>query len=162
MKKTILFGFIYFLGVLQFNQAHALTSAEAAFDKMKSLAGEWHGTDPQQGGVVVYEVRSDGQSLLESFEGMITVYHLDGDSILMTHYCSMGNQPRLRATQFDGSVLDFNFVDVSNLKPGTGHVGHLKLEFLADGKIKQTWSDIKNGKLEESFSIILEKVKPKD
>ena len=29
---------------------------------------------------------------------MISMYHPDGDKILMTHYCAVGNQPRMRGT----------------------------------------------------------------
>ena len=48
---------------------------------------------------------------------MITMYHPDGDSILATHYCATGNQPRMRAASQTGDVgkLEFSYVDASNL-----------------------------------------------
>lgn len=121
--------------------ARAATSAEGAFTQLKSLAGTWNLVG-QKENLVVYEVHSNGHSLVETFEGMVTVFHLDGDSILMTHYCSAGNQPRTRATHFNQplSSLTFDFVDISNLKPGAHYITGLHLEWLSNGNLRQVWT----------------------
>jgi len=48
---------------------------------------------------------------------MISVYHLDGDRLILTHYCEVGNQPRMQATSFDpkSNEIDFNFLDATNM-----------------------------------------------
>jgi hypothetical protein len=38
---------------------------------------------------------------------MISVYHPDGSSFFMTHYCSMGNQPRMSSGGLAGGKLEF-------------------------------------------------------
>ena len=51
-------------------------------------------------------------------ESMISIIHLDGDRLLMTHYCAAGNQPRMKATtSADGKTITFNFLDATNVLP---------------------------------------------
>ena len=56
---------------------------------------------------VTYQVIAGGSAIVASSfdahpnERMITVYYLDRDRLLLTHYCVAGNQPRLELTQFD-------------------------------------------------------------
>jgi len=40
----------------------------------------------------------------------------------MTHYCSMGNQPRMRSKGLENGRLDFSYVDAANLKSADAHV----------------------------------------
>jgi hypothetical protein len=39
---------------------------------------------------------------------MVTVYHLDGKKLVLTHYCSGGTQPRVRSKGLKGNVLAFD------------------------------------------------------
>src|SRR4051812_11535892 len=82
-------------------------TAKAALDKLKTLAGDWkntskdeHGGGDHAGGIS-YRVTGNGSTVMETdFAGqsheMITMYHLDGDELILTHYCALGNQPRLK------------------------------------------------------------------
>lgn len=82
-------------------------SAGAAFEKLKGLAGTWQavGTDGKKKRTT-YELVASGSTLLERYvdEGMpsgsemITLYHLDGGRLVLTHYCMAGNQPRMEAS----------------------------------------------------------------
>lgn len=117
------------------------TAAEA-FAKLKGLEGRWAAKHGDHAIEVSYEVISNGSAVLERHMGMVSIYHLDGDSILMTHYCAAKNQPRLRATDFsraDGS-LEFKFVDVTSAKPGYGHINHLELSYPAADHVKGVWT----------------------
>ena len=73
-----------------------------AFDQLKALAGHWEGTTATgQKGEVTYEVISNGSVVMERLHpgnepDMITMYTLDADRILVTHYCSAGNQPTMQ------------------------------------------------------------------
>src|SRR5436305_965324 len=87
----------------------ASPSQEAMFNQIKSLNGKWAmtGSEASMKGEIDFVVSSNNSVVREiMFPGtpheMTNVYHLDGPSILMTHYCAMGNQPHLRAT--DGST----------------------------------------------------------
>src|SRR6516165_1621351 len=75
-------------------------------EALKGLAGDWVevGKDGKPTDRVVSSIRvtSAGSAVLETlFPGtdheMVTLYHLDGAELILTHYCMMGNQPRMRA-----------------------------------------------------------------
>src|SRR5262245_33835119 len=75
--------------------------AAAGFEKLKSLAGEWQAQGPHGLTKVSYEIVSGGTAVMETIippqePTMVTLYHRDGDQLMMTHYCSGGNQPRMR------------------------------------------------------------------
>ena len=112
-------------------EMHPPARSTPAFDQFKSLAGEWEGTNTHGSKVnLTYQVVSNGSVLMERLKSadeseMITMYSLDGDHIVVTHYCSAGNQPTMQtpaATAATGKY-DFSFVRVSGTKtPDEGHM----------------------------------------
>ena len=98
----------------------------AAFDQFKQLAGEWAGKEIGHGDKemevrVKYKVTSNGSALVETLfpEGeheMVTIIHPDGDSLMLTHYCALGNQPHMKADGKGGSKVAFKFTHATNLK----------------------------------------------
>lgn len=97
------------------------SKSNAGWEKLKSLAGEWEGTEDGKPFHLSYKVISSGTAVMETLDGpdamqMITVYHPDGKSLLMTHYCSMGNEPRMRSKGLENGKLAFTYVDAANLK----------------------------------------------
>jgi hypothetical protein len=145
--------------------------AKAQFEKLKALAGEWTGTggDPDQtfpmevryrltgGGNTVEETLFPGQS-----HEMVTMYHLDGDRLMLTHYCAAGNQPRMIARSTSGdagsSTIRFDFIDATNL--ATNMVGHMhEAEITFDGAdhIKSRWTFFQNGKPNHSANFDLKR-----
>ena len=94
------------------------SEASAAFDRLKALAGQWEAQGKTGKSQLTYEVVSGGNAVFErdNNEGMpemITVYYLDGDRVLLTHYCMIGNQPRMQARRIDPQTgeLKFEFVE---------------------------------------------------
>jgi hypothetical protein len=78
---------------------------KAAFERLKSLAGTWEGQaghgSAGEAATVTYRVASGGSVVEETlFPGtpheMISIYHLVGGELVLTHYCAMANQPRMR------------------------------------------------------------------
>lgn len=102
--------------------AFAAPDAQQSFDQLKSLAGNW---EAQVGGKLVdvsFKVMGNGSSLMSEItthgEDMVSVFHMDKDRLLLTHYCGAGNQPRMVASPSpDGKTLTFDFVDGTNILP---------------------------------------------
>ena len=115
--------------------------------KLKSLVGSWQGTAEGRPVSATYALVSNGTVLMETLNSgpdadMITMYAPDGATLLATHYCSIGNQPRMRATASgDGKSLDFQFVDVSNVKGSGDHVmQRLVVTFVDANHFNQQWT----------------------
>ncbi|MFQ5772431.1 MAG: hypothetical protein ACE5HX_17985 [bacterium] len=128
--------------------------AKKSFEKIKSLAGEWQGKGPKGKSVsVTYEVVSNGSVVMERMQSenepaMITMYHLDSGYLMMTHYCSAMNQPRMRATSSDDeTIIQFAFLDITNLaKPTDGHMEKLMIKFKDQDHLATQWTFIEDGK----------------
>ena len=129
--------------------------AAAALARLQALAGEWvdlDGSTGQKGQVVVaYHVTGAGSALVETiFPGspheMTTVYHTDGDDLVLTHYCAAGNQPHMRARKPTGDKLVFEFDGGTNLDPAKDmhmHSGWIAL--LGPDRVDAEWQGWVNG-----------------
>ena len=125
-----------------------------AFDKIKSLAGEWEGTAMGQKVSANYKVMSAGSTVMLVMPGdkpgdeMITMFHPDNEKLMVTHYCSAKNQPRMRMVPgSDPNVIKFEFVDATNLpSPNTPHMVGLTLKMLDKDHHVQTWTFSMDGK----------------
>jgi len=130
-----------------FAQNGAQTAAQKSFDQMKSLAGAWQGKDSEgQNLKVTFRSTAGGSALMSEIEGhedMISMVHLDGpDRLMLTHYCSMGNQPRMLATaSSDAKVVDFSFLDATNLAtPSGGHMQSVVFTVLDANHHTELWT----------------------
>ncbi len=144
--KSILLSFTTI--ALLTNPVLGQSTAAAGFEKLKSLVGEWQGTGPHGKVNVSYQLISGGSALMEILDpisepSMTTIYHLDGDKLAMTHYCSIGNQPRMQAEVPAGEIGEFNFtfVDVTNMANASqGHMRHLTITFQDKDRFTQVWT----------------------
>jgi hypothetical protein len=135
------------------------------FSRLKSLAGEWidvTGTSAGKGEIAaVYRVTSGGSVVQETlFPGsdheMVSMYTAADGAIVMSHYCAMGNQPRMRAPIGNGNTLVFAF-DGGVANPGKDMHMHNGLIRFDDGdRIYaewQTWLDGKPGEHKAQFTL---------
>jgi hypothetical protein len=122
----------------------APSEAQSSFDTMKTLAGEWEGpvtVDPPQpdmkdlkpmhislrvtsrGNAIVHEIQEAGTPLDPArYDHPVTMFYLDGDHLLLTHYCDAGNRPRMTGkVSPDGKKVEFEFLDLS----GGNQYGHM-------------------------------------
>ena len=98
-------------------------------DQLKSLSGSWEGKTGKGDAVKVsYDVISNGNCVMETLSppdgaSMVTMYHLDGNKLVMDHYCSLNNVPHMKATAgSNDKEIDFSFINAANLtKPGDMH-----------------------------------------
>lgn len=130
----------------------AAEKAKVSWEKLKSLVGDWQGTYEGKPARVSYRLVSNGTALMETMEGedasqMVTLYHPDGASLLMTHYCSMGNQPRMRSKGLESGRLDFSYVDATNLKSAGEHrMSRLVLSFPGPDQLVHEWTSKEGAK----------------
>ena len=130
---------------------------KAAFKQLQSLAGNWEGKDADGGAAKTkFEIVAAGTAVMETIsptgmgmEDMLTLYSIDGDSIVLVHYCPTNNQPRMKTTPGTGQVkeLAFAFQDAGNLpSPETGHQHKLVIQFEDADHITETWTWRSKGK----------------
>ena len=88
------------------------------------------------GSSVVSEINSHKHS-----DSMVSVFHLDKDRLLITHYCGAGNQPRMQATTSpDGKTITFDFVDGTNILPSQiGYMQKLIVSIADSGHHSEKW-----------------------
>lgn len=118
---------------------------------IKSLEGEWVQQTPEGPSTITFKVSSAGSTVREiMFPGtdheMTNMYHMDGDELILTHYCAVGNQPRLRATHFSGDSIHFTCESVSNLATNESmYMGEMILTIVNPNTIKETWTHFDKG-----------------
>jgi hypothetical protein len=151
---------IALLCVLITSAAFAASAAQKSFDDLKSLNGTWEGKTPDgQTAQVVYRVTANGSALMSEIKGkeeMISMFNLDGDRVLLTHYCAAGNQPRMVASASpDGKTITFDFLDATNLAaPDAGHMTRMVLSMPDANHHTEEWVFTDHGKeMKEVFDL---------
>ena len=135
--------------------AFAQSDAQKSFDKLKTLAGSWEAhvtTFPQQGEIegklmqVSLRVTSMGNALVHEMTGAgrpddpITMLYLDGDRLLLPHYCDAGNRPRMAGKMSpDGKTVEFDFLDVAG-NTQYGHMHHAVFTVIDANHHTEDWT----------------------
>lgn len=143
------------------------TNAAVAFAKLKTLAGSWEATGKRGKITASYELISNGSALVEHLtvpgeSEMMTVYHLDGDHLVLTHYCTAGNQPHMQAEAYDpaSSKIVFDFAGGRNLSdPNVGHMHNVALKIASANAFTADWTFQENGKPRFTENIEYHRVK---
>lgn len=125
--------------------AAAQSDPHKSFEAMKTLAGEWEGpvevVPPQpemssdkplhvsmrvtsRGNALVHEMQESGVALDPTrYDHPVTMFYVDDDRLILTHYCDAGNRPRMAGKiSPDGKTIEFDFLDVS----GSTQYGHMQ------------------------------------
>lgn len=151
------------------DEGHAHPPADARLEFLKSLAGRWSG--PAHEGADApseFEFRvTAGGSVVEEREfvgtphEMLTVYHMQGEDLVATHYCMLGNQPRARAVKSSAAnALRFD----CDGKPGNAashddqHIHGWSIKLAEDGALHYDAALHENGKVKEEPSFVLTRV----
>jgi len=129
-------------------------SSVVAFEQLASLVGEWQGMQGDTEIKLVYTLTADGSALMEEFRAaktaMVTMFTLDGDHIIATHYCSAGNQPQMvtkSITEPLAKGLTFSLSSVTGLKtPGDWHNTGLTVTLEDKQHLTQVWTYEYDGK----------------
>lgn len=140
--------------------ALAESDAHKSFDLLKGMEGKWVGKNNQgQSLEVSFRMTAGGSALMSEIHGhgpenMITMFHMDGDRLLMTHYCGAGNQPRMKLVASDARSASFEFFDGTNIGPGAGHMQHVTFTQPDANHHIEEWVFLDHGKeLKELFTL---------
>jgi len=145
IAATLLFVFVT-------SAAFAASAAQKSFEELKALDGTWEGKALNgQSLEVAYRVTSNGSAIISEIKGkedMISMFNLDGDRVLLTHYCAVGNQPRMVASASpDGKTFTFDFVDATNLPtPDAAHMIRMVLAMPDANHHTEEWTFSDHGK----------------
>jgi hypothetical protein len=126
-------------------------STHPGLERMKKLAGTWVAADdkgnPTDKIVSIIKVTAGGSAVHETlFPGeaheMVSVYHREGDDLVMTHYCVLGNQPRMKADpKSPPNQIHFQFAGGTNLDPSKDkHMHEGTITFVDEDHIE--WSGV--------------------
>jgi len=131
------------------------SKSAAAFDHLASLVGEWRGVQSETEFQVTYTLTADGSALMEEFRPkggptMVTLFTVDGDHLIATHYCSAQNQPQMVSTAIaepQAKSVAFSLVRVTGLKtPDDWHNTGLVLTIEDQDHVTQEWTYLFKGK----------------
>jgi hypothetical protein len=155
--NTIRNSIISLIGIAAFllgADAADRTRSEQAFDRLAALQGEWRGEQDGRKIKVTYTLTANGSALMEHFQPdsgavMITMFTVDGDHLIATHYCSARNQPQMitAAIAEADKPLAFSLARVTGLKsPEDWH--NTGLTVIQDDKdhLTQEWTYESKGK----------------
>ena len=150
MKRPLLLGSVSMIALLLVAAPPAAdkTKSEEAFDRLATLKGQWSG---EQEGVkisLIYTLTANGSALMEEFRPergavMITMFTVDGDHLIATHYCSAKNQPQLMTSAITDvqKPLAFSLARISGLKsPDDWHNTGLTVIQEDNDHLTQEWT----------------------
>ena len=129
-----------------------------------ALEGEWVGTHIDHDGNeekvdLIYRTVSGGTAVEERIfantpKEMVTMYHGDEDGLLMTHYCMLGNQPRLQLKNTHENTFKFVYMDGVGIDRKTsGHMGGMEMTILDENTFQQAWAYYENGKKQHATTF---------
>jgi hypothetical protein len=150
------FAVLLSLSTVAFGQS----DAQKSFDKLKTLAGSWEGhvtavpSDPDIDNKVVHaslRVTSMGNAIVHEMTGEgrpddpITMLYMDGDRVMLTHYCDAGNRPRMTGKMSqDGKTVEFDFLDVAG-STQYGHMDHAVFTVIDVNHHTEDWTYMQPG-----------------
>jgi len=142
---------------------HDPAQRQPLLDSVKALEGVWESKAPDGTLLVTeFKVTSAGSAVREimfpgSAEEMTNVYCLDGNALALTHYCAMGNQPRMLATGREGKKIHFAHSSVTDLeRPDEMYMGELTLEFVDQDHLVERWRSYVRGVLQQQHNVDFE------
>ncbi|HLW65778.1 MAG TPA: hypothetical protein VKS79_10700 [Gemmataceae bacterium] len=132
-------------------------SMNPAFEQLKKLAGTWVMADkdgkPTDQVVSVIKLTAGGSAVQETlFPGqqmeMISMYHMDGPDLVMTHYCMLGNQPKMKADpKSPKNQIKWQFAGGTNFDPAKdAHMHEGSVTIIDDDHIEFAGCAWVNGK----------------
>lgn len=172
---ALLLGAVASAAAMQGGKKDKDFDAQAAFNELKKLEGTWHAEwegrnygPADQPVVVRYEVTSDGSVVTEVSapgrpEEMTTQYFLEGDELVVSHFCAMGNQPKMKLNKGGGGKgkkLGFASAGGSNLKNKIGYMVLISINPMSEDKLETVWQTrTANDKVGGTHTVLLTRIR---
>ena len=125
----------------------AQSNAQKTLDRFKSMVGTWEGKAPNgDTSEVTYRLAAGGTAVMADMhmagDDMMSMYYVNGDDLLMTHFCPTNNQPRMKAAiSPDLNTVSFDFMDATNMKgPNAGHMHRAVFLFSDADRYTEEWT----------------------
>jgi len=147
---TALFG----ASLLSAQAPRANTKSEAAFKQLSAVVGDWQGVQDGVPIAVKITLTANGSALMEEDKPgkespMITMFTVDGDRLIATHYCSVGNQPQMVSAAPDDfrKGVTFSLTRVTGMKSSDDwHNTGMTLTLDDTDHMTQRWTYLYKGK----------------
>ena len=145
---------LFVSGVASAQDQHRTTKSEAAFKQLSAVVGDWQGVQDGVPIAVRITLTANGSALMEEDKPgkespMITMFTVDGDRLLATHYCSVGNQPQMASSQpgdFRKGVT-FSLTGITGLNSlADWHNTGMTLTLFDSDHMTQRWTYLYKGK----------------
>ena len=154
-------AFIVVAAAARSHVAAEKSPSDTAFERLKSLVGTWETVEKasKRPGVATYTLTGGGKVLMEVMGGgMATAYHLDKGTLVLTHFCGAGNQPRMRVKtiEHDGRHLVFEMYDITNHpNPDSYYSSALDVRFVEDGTVELEYRGMTAGsESRQTFQLV--------
>jgi hypothetical protein len=152
------FSFLFAPCCLWLTCSALLAGEPMPFEVFKGLQGQWsiRAGDKTLPFRMTYEIGSNGSIVTEQFGKELSVFSTDKGSLVMTHFCNRGNQPRLRLKA--GSAAgryEFDMFDITNLKDASADHVHRVIYEIPDAQHVNLEIIWKKGDREESEKYVL-------
>ena len=155
--KPLLFVYVLATAIAMSGQNRPQDNSKSAavFKQLASLVGDWEGV---QDGVPIketYTLTANGTALMSETKpanspAMITMFTVDGDRLIATHYCSAGNQPQMvtgTIGDLEKQGVTFSLVRVTGMKtPDAWHNTGLTVTQDDKDHMTQRWTYLYKGK----------------
>lgn len=143
--------------------------AASAFEFLKTLAGDWqrgsgdheHGSSSREAS---FKVTAAGSSVVETLYAgqpteMVSIFHMDGNQLLLTHYCALKNAPIMKFEKSDKpGEIKFAFHGGTNFDPKVDtHVHQGVFRIKDKNTVESTFVAFANGKPRPEGRAILKR-----
>jgi hypothetical protein len=152
-KQKLLRGLVVLTFLSASTALVAQSNAQKTLDRFKAMVGTWQGKSPSgDTSEVTYRLTAGGTAVMADMrmagDDMVSMYYVNGDDLLMTHFCPSNNQPRMKAViSPDLNTVSFDFMDITNLaRPETGHMHRAVFLFSDPEHYTEEWTWKQKGK----------------
>lgn len=165
--NTIITAVLFALASVAVAHEHPVPTMPKEFDTLKGMIGTWETTYTEHGkeetGTVVYELTSGGTAITEKLGAgteheMVSVYHKNGKTLGMTHFCALGNAPQMKLKKATDKSLTFEMTGNAGIQNAKEmHMHAVTLNWKDKDTVVQEWTNYVNGKKGETAIFTLKR-----